>query len=118
MKKAIRKTRAKKVVDFEQRVRRIFAVDGIDFSFYENKNGDVGKLEKYFDEKIKNFVLQNIIKHKIGIGGYLIFCEEEQESGVWHIELKNIMYSVSIDDETDIEKELKIDVLLDDFWFD
>ena len=118
MAKETKKSRTKKVVDFEQQVMRIFAVENIDFNFFENTKGNVEKLEEYFNEKIKNFVLQNIIKHKIKIGGYLIFCEEEQESGVWHIKLNNIMYSIIIDDEKKIEKELNIDVLLDDFYFD
>ena len=122
MKKAIKKTRTKKVVDFEQRVMRIFAVTEIEYEFDRDRK-DREQLEKYFIEKRRDYILQLIIKNKINIGGYLIFLEPEQESGVWHVKLTEIKYwcereTEGMPIEKIKDKTLTISVNLDDFGWD
>ena len=83
--------------DVEAKVIKIFAVDQIEYDFGENKFGNRDKLEKYFEENIKQFVLNKIIQYKMNTGDNFHFSEREQEAGVWQID---------------------IEVYLDDWYFD
>lgn len=103
-----------KMLSVEAKVMRIFAVTEIEYEFDEARK-DVGQLKKYFIEKRKDYVLQMIIKNKINIGGYLVFLEPDQESGVWHVKLKEIIYWCDTDEN---DKTLTIGVDLDDYEWD
>lgn len=118
MKARTKKTETKKVVGIEAKVKKIFAVDDIEYDFDENKFGDRDKLEKYFEEKIKPFVLGKIIQYKMNIGDSFYFSERGQEAGVWQIKLLGRKYFVDIEEKIVDEKYLDIKVYLDDWYFD
>ena len=105
-------------IPVELRVKKIFAVDDIEYDFDENKFGNRDKLEKYFEEKIKPFVLGKIIQYKMNIGDSFYFSEREQEAGVWQIKLLGRKYFVDIEEKMVDEKYLDIEVYLDDWYFD
>lgn len=105
-------------VNIEAEVIKIFAVDGIEYDFNENKFGNREKLEQYFEEKIKPFVLSKIIQYKMNVGDSFYFADREQESGVWSIKLLGRQYFVDIDERFIDEKYLNIEVILEDWYFD
>ena len=102
----------------EARVKKIFAVDEIEYDFDENKFGNKDKLETYFKERIEPFVLRKIIQYKMNIGDGMYFSEREQEAGVWQIKIIGRKYFVDIQENTVDEKYLDVEVFLDDWYFD